>query len=311
MTDKKTEKLDALYNVLSGVDQTYNQLPLSMRLEIEKISRGLSEFGPRKLRKRGVGMEFFESREFRPDVDDPRRINARLSARAGKPIVIENEAEIRQHVYLWRDATGSMDYESDNVSYTKKQAAEIMLLSFAKHLSRNEEAVGILDRKGVFRGGSAADSLMGQLMDVAVIASDTPVLNRKFPRHSTVVLFSDFMTDSAALRKNLEALNGVDLKGYMVMVLDPQEIEFDFKGHIEFAGMEGEGTERFKKAESMRDAYQEKMKAHMRDVQHLCEAKGFKFILQRTDKPLYEGLLEIYGVSAATAPRRPDVGFTP
>ena len=69
----KNSKLDTLFQLLAGVDETYRKIPMTLRLEIEKISQGLSEYGPRRLHRRGLGTEFFESRDFRPDSDEPRR----------------------------------------------------------------------------------------------------------------------------------------------------------------------------------------------------------------------------------------------
>jgi len=298
-------KLDTFFHLLAGVDETYRKIPMNMRLEIEKISQGLSEFGPRKLHRRGAGTEFFESRDFRPDVDEARRINARLSARAGRPIVIEKEAEIRQHFYLWRDSTKSMDYTSGKARYNKKQSAEIMLLAFAKHLARNEELIGILDGRGVYRGGKASEQLAHQMMNVTIMGGDMPVVARKLPQHSTVVLFGDFLMNPDDLAKRLGNLNGLGLTGYMVMVLDPQEIDFKFKGHMEFDGMEGEGKKAFKKTETMQALYQEKMLAHIDSLQKLCVAKSFKFILQRTDEPLHGGLMAIDGLSPKVPARAP------
>ena len=295
---QNTEPLSGLYNTLAAADQTYRKLPLRMRLEIEKISQGLSEFGPRKLGRSGMGTEFFEAREFRPDADDPRKINARLSARAGRQIIIEKEAEIRQHFFLWRDATASMDYSSGRADYTKKQAAEIMLLAFAKHLARNEEMIGILDQKGLYRGGKAAGHLAAQLFnDVAIIAgADLPRLERRLPRHSTTILFSDFLSQPEEIDKTLAQMTRHDLKGFLVMVLDPQEITFDYKGHIKFRGIEGEGEMTLKKAEKKRDAYLEKLRTHIEKIENICRAKGFSLIIQRTDEPLQNALLSIYGL---------------
>jgi len=308
-TPKGATKLDTLYNLLAGVDQTYSKLPMNLRLEIEKISQGLAEFGPRKLRRRGVGTEFFESRDFRPDTDEPRKINARLSARAGRSIVVEKEAEIRQHFYLWRDATASMNWSADKGRYTKKQAAEIMLLAFAKHLSKNEELIGILDGKGTYRGGKASESLAEQMIDVTIVTGNMPQIGRKLPQNSTAVMFSDFLMDRDDIIKGLSQMTGLALRGFLVMVLDPQELDFTFKGHIEFEGMEGEGKEKFEKAEAMKDAYLEKMGTHIDWLESVCKAKGFTLILQRTDKPLHDGLMSIYGLApndpASSMARRP------
>lgn len=302
---KKETKLDGLFNLLAKADETYGKLPPRLRLEVEKISRGLSEFGPRKLHRRGPGAEFFESRDFRPDTDEPRKINARLSARAGKPVVIEREAEIRQHFYLWRDSSPSMDFRSGRKFYTKKQAAEIMLLAFAKHLAKNEELIGILDRKGAHRGGKAPESLAGHLADVTIVTGNLPALARPLPRHSTVVLFSDFLVDPDELVKNLGTLNGVDLGGFLVMVLDPEELEFTYKGHVEFEGMENEGLQKFKKTEALKAAYQMEMKNHIDAIEKICAAKGFRFILQRSDRPLYNALMTIYGLSPNAPAQNP------
>lgn len=289
--------LDTFLNILQGVDKTYSNLPLRMKMDIERISRSLTEFGPRRMRSAGLGSEFFESRDYRPGVDEIRKINARLSGRAGRPIVIEKEAEVPHNFFLWRDATSSMNYTSNADAYTKKQASEVMLLAFAKHLARNEEQIGIIDMQGVYRGQRAAQSLANHLMGANVLAGDMPVIARRLPENSTAVLFSDFLVDTSSLVKNLSQLNGLGLNGFMVMVLDPQEIEFKFKGHTEFKGLEGEGTKAFKKAESMRAAYQEKMRAHIDGIERICRMKGFRFIIQRTDQPLHNGLLAIYGLT--------------
>lgn len=298
---------DTLFQLLAGVDETYGKMPTNMRLEIEKISQGLSEFGPRRLRRRGMGTEFFESRDFRPDSDEPRRINARLSARAGRPVVVEKEAEIRQHFYLWRDSTPSMNYTSDKNRYTKKQSAEIMMLAFAKHLAKNEELIGILDGRGAYRGGKAPEQLASQMMNVTIMTGDMPKVARKLPRNSTVVLFGDFLGKPDDIVAQLSNLTGLGLSGYMVMVLDPQEIDFRYRGHAEFNGLEGEGKASFKKAETVQAQYRQRMLEQIETLQRISVAKGFKFLLQRTDEPLHAGLMGIYGLS----PNVPARSFSP
>lgn len=289
---------DNLSDVLADVDETYGALPARMRLQIEKISKGMAEFGPRKLNRHGLGTEFFEAREYRPGIDERKAINARMSAKAQKEIVVEKEAEIRQHFYLWRKGFGSMDFSSDPDLWTKKEAAEIMLLAFAKHLAKNEELIGVLDRKGTYRGGKASSNIAAHLQDVNIIAGDMPSMNRKLPMNSTVVLFSDFYTDPKEIVSSLEQLQGQGLRGFMVMTLDPQELEFNaYEGHTRFRGLEGEGTHVFKKAQSVRNEYQEKIGKHIEWLRGLAHHKGYEFIIQRTDKPLHHSLLQIYGVN--------------
>jgi uncharacterized protein (DUF58 family) len=302
----KGKKSKTLYDLLADADTTYSKLPPNVRLRIEKISQGLMEFGPRKLKRPGLGTEFYEARAYRPGVDTVQP-NAKLSARADKPIVVENEAEIRQHFYLWRDAKRT-DFRSRPDLLTVKESEEVMLLAMAKHLAKNEEMIGILDREGQFRGGSAPEWLGQQLFDVNIMTGDMPMLGRSLPKNSTVILFSDFMMDPDELIKGLDQLHGTGLRGFLVMVLDPEEIEFNnFKGHIEFKGYAGEGKIAFKKAESLQKDYREAVAARIKLVEKLAEAKGFQFVLQRTDKKLEDGLMAIYGLAAGTAPNRPSL----
>lgn len=292
------KRLSDFYDVLGHADDTYANLPLRIQLLIEKVSQGLPEYGPRKLRRSGPGMEFFEAREYMPGHDDPRKINARLSARTEKDMVIDKEAEIRQHFYLWRDSSPSMQFASEKAPFSKKEAAEIMLLAFAKTLAKNEEMIGILDKKGMYRGGKASDLLAEHLAEVTILTADMPFVERKLPRHSNVLLFSDFMVDPNEIREGLSHLQGIDLKGTLVIVLDPQEVDFNFEGTVEFEGLEGEGEIEFNKAESMKEQFQERLSAHIEEIRRIAKNRNFDVIVQRTDEPLEEALYTIYGLQA-------------
>lgn len=300
---KDNPKLQALYNLLAGADQTYGGLPMRMRLEVEKLSQTLRDMGARKLGRTGLGAEFLEAREYREGVDQRKDIDARLSGRAGRNIVAEKEAEIRQHVYMWRDPQPSMDYTSDDEAPTKRQASEIMMLAMAKHLAKNEDLVGVLDQKGTYTSASAAKSLAGKLMDVNLVAGEMPMITRKLPANSTAILFSDFFMDRKEILQGLDRIRGQNLKGYLVMVLDPEEIEFSsYKGHVKFNGMKGEGQKAFKKAEALRKKYHENFMEHVRWLEGAAKAKGFDLIVQRTDEPLHKALLAIYGQAPKIAP---------
>ena len=293
---KERKRLSDFYDVLAQADKTYANMPVRLRMEIEKISLGLPEHGPRRLGRSGPGTEFFESRDYRAGLDDPRKINARLSARAGENKVVEKEAEIRQHFYLWRDASPSMEFNSQKKGFNKKQASEIMLIAFAKHLAKNEEMIGILDRKGAYKGGKASDLVAEHLADVSILSDDMPFVTRKLPRYSNAVLFSDFMGDPETVRNGLSHLQGIDLKGTLVMVLDPQEIDFNYKGHVEFEGMEGEGSLKFENAHAMKDEFLQSLREHIQTLQSIAQEKGFDFIIQRTDEPLHNTLYTLYGL---------------
>jgi len=290
--------IESVNKVLSRADTTYSKLPDRLKLQVEELVRGLAQYGPRKIPRKGAGMEFLEPRDFHPDKDEIKDINFRMSARAGRNIVLDKESEIRQHFYLWRKGSGTMNFSSDPKQLsTKKEAAEVMLLAFAKHLARNEELIGVLDKQGTYTGGRAPGNVAYHLQDVNIITGDVPNLHRKLPKNSTVVLFSDFFDDASELVNALDRLTGQGLRGYMVMTLDPQELDFDkYKGRTKFKGLSGEATKKFGKAEAERENYKFRMGQYINWVEKLATHKGYKLIIQRTDQPLSNALLQIYGL---------------
>lgn len=306
----EAKNVDNLDTVLSRADHTYSKLPQRLRLQVEELVRGLAQYGPRKLNRKGAGMEFIEARDFHPDKDEVKDINWRMSARAGKNIVVEKEAEVRQHFYLWRKGGGSANYSSNpKVLPTVKEATEVMLLAFAKHLARNDELIGVMDRKGTYTGGRVPGNVAHHLQDVNILTGDVPNLHRKLPRNSTVVLFSDFLEDDpSSLVDALDNLQGQGLRGFMVMTLDPEVLEFKkHKGHLEFQDMRNGGiTKEFSKAESLQNEYVHRIGQYVNWVQKLARNAGYKFILQRTDQPLSNALLQIYGLKKMSRDHSPE-----
>ncbi|MCM2343347.1 MAG: DUF58 domain-containing protein [Alphaproteobacteria bacterium] len=291
------QKLASLFGLLGKAEETARKLPLHQHPDIERISRGLPLHGPRLMKRKGPGTEFFEARAFAHG-DDPRRIHARLSARRDEPIVVEKEAEIRQHFYLWRDSRPSMDFESGKAPYTPRQAADIMLLALAKHIARNDERVGLLEGTRLTQGGRAAEWVATQMAEIPDNNSGTPHIRAHLVHNSCAVLFSDFMMPVTQLEQTLDRLRQSGISGWLVMVADPQLIDFNFKGDTLFYGLNNEGEKNFEKAESpqLRRHYQKEFKNHIETIDTLARRKGFDFILQRTDEELFKGLRALYNL---------------
>jgi hypothetical protein len=286
-----------IYSLLAAADSTYKQMPSNIKMLVEQVSQAIPDFGARLLRRKGPGTEFFDARPYERGQDDPRRIHAKLSAKVGQPMVVENEAQISQRFYMWRDPSDTMNFSSDEDVLTKKNAAEVMMLAMARHLTKNEEAVGLLDSKGVYRGGTASGNIATKLHDVRVITGDAPFLPSKPPKHSKALMFSDCIGDLALIEKRLRQLRGMEVTGTLVMILDPQEIEFNYDGYVDFRPVKGDLSEKFKRVENIRTAYLERIAERIDTVKGMAEAAGFNFVFQRTDKPLHEGLMKVYGIA--------------
>lgn len=288
-------KLGKLFSLLVKADEVRRELPLHMRPEIDLISRGLPQYGPHLLRRKGPGSEFFDAREFVSGVDDPRGIHAKYSHKRDKLIFIEKEAEIRHHFYMWGDSSESMDWKSENTAYTPREASAIIMLALAKHLGRNHEKIGLLESGRLIDGGHAAEWLSAQLTS-APSGRDAPQLQRRLVRDSSAILFSDFLGDPQKLKNALTQLQAQRITGWVLMIEDPQTFEFNFKGNILFENPEDGPEKIFDKADSitLKKDYQRALKDRIELIQSIANAKGFHFILQRTDEPLHQGLRALY-----------------
>ena len=297
-------KLGHYFKLLVKAEEVRHELPLHQRPEIDDISKGLPQMGPHLLRRKGQGYQFFDMHEFVPGSDDPRFIHPKYSAKRGKLMFIEKEAEVRHHFYMWRDSSASMAWKSDKAPYTPKEAAEIMIMALSKHLSKHQEKIGLLETGQRTQGGHVAEWLATQwALDDA--QNEAPQLQRRLVRDSSALLFSDFLGNPDTLASTLNDLQAQRISGWVVMIEDPQIFNFDFKGHVLFEGPEGETAIDLQKVQNLplRQQYQAALAERIALIEKIAGEYGFQFILQRTDEPLQRGLLAIYKL----APSKPEV----
>ena len=99
-------------------------------------------------RRVGQGETFWQFRQYQPG-DAAARIDWRESAKSQRLYVRETEWEAAQSVWLWRDASASMDYSSAGYIPggdwpTKRDRAELILMALASLLVRGGERLALL-----------------------------------------------------------------------------------------------------------------------------------------------------------------------
>lgn len=296
--------MDNIYDLLEEAEEVFGRVTPDMRLEIENVHQSRCATGQRLMKKAGAGLDFFDLREFAPLTDEVSSINHRASMRLGRHIVVEREVESPHRYGLWLDSSKSMDFKSPGARFTKKEAAVITMLALTQDLARQEEAVGIISHGQFYRGRRrASQRIAPNLADVTIMGGkDIPEIHPAFKAGNTVIIFSDFLpSDDNRLVEFLDDMADRNLHVFLVMVLDPSELTYDLKGHLEIRGREGEvgptgeASIVFGKAESMRAQYLAALRQHIIWLQNLCNDRGFRFVLQPTHMPLenaIEGLKE-------------------
>ena len=99
-------------------------------------------------RRVGQGETFWQFRQYQPG-DAAARIDWRESAKSQRLYVRETEWEAAQSVWLWRDASPSMEYTSAGYVPggewpTKRDRAELLLVALASLLVRGGERLTVL-----------------------------------------------------------------------------------------------------------------------------------------------------------------------
>ena len=193
-------------------------------------------------RRVGQGDAFWQYRPFR-DGDSAGRIDWRQSARSRQLFVRETEWEAAASVWLWRDASPSMQYASLRGLDTKAVRAELITLALANLLTDAAERIALLGSGMRPSTGRLAVRRMAEAMfdetrpvegKTRALASLPPLV--QLPAHGSVVLVSDWLDPLDQIENVIRHYSGAGVRGHIVQVLDPAEEDLPFDGHVKFEG---------------------------------------------------------------------------
>ena len=242
-------------------------------------------------RRAGPGDVFWQ---FRPAQagDALRSIDWRRSARADEQFVRENEWQAAQAVQFWIDNSAAMQFSSHGES--KQHRAATIGLALAILLNQAGERVGTSDGALPPQTGRAQISALAQA--VARRTSHdfgTPITTDLIP-NSLAVFASDFFGDLAALRQRVTRAAALRVQGVLLMVLDPQELNFPFQGRTLFESMAGSLRHESQNADDLRPAYFQALEERQAQLANLAQHLGWQFFIHHTDQPASGALRDLY-----------------
>ncbi len=248
-------------------------------------------------RRVGQGESFWQFRRYMPG-DPTTAIDWRQSAKSSAVFVREREWEAAQSVWLWRDASPSMEFASGAELPTKRDRAELLLLATAALLVRGGERVTLLGGDQLPATGRAgfnrlADALLGHPAEPESLPPTMPM-----PRSAHVALFGDFLSDLTEYRRMVTGFAGYGVRGHIIQILDPAEESLPYQGRVRFAGFEAEGETLLSRVETVRDGYRQRLAAHRDSIRDIARKAGWGFIVHHTDRPAQSALLPLYTAMA-------------
>jgi uncharacterized protein (DUF58 family) len=247
-------------------------------------------------RRSGPGENFWQFRPFLSG-EPAAGIDWRRSAREDRAFVREREWEAAHTLWIWIDRSPSMHFASDLASASKIDRAAVLGLAAADLLVRGGERVGLLGltralaSRGIierFAEAILVDERLGGASASAELPPTEPLKSR-----ARAIILSDMLSEPAAVERAINALSAEGALGHVVMISDPIEESFPFRGHVEFAEMEGPARLRFGRAQSLRDDYLTRLARHREAIRAIVAARGWSLAMHRTDRPASEALLAL------------------
>jgi uncharacterized protein (DUF58 family) len=282
-------------------EQTAAVLP-PLLVAAERVAVTVAQ-GVHGRRRVGQGETFWQFRQYQPG-DAATRIDWRESAKSQRLYVRETEWEAAQSVWLWRDASASMDYSSADYLAgaewpTKRDRAELLLVALASLLVRGGERLTLLGSGIAPMNGRIALSRVAALIGREPSEPDSLPRFEPLPRSGQLVLFGDFLSPLGTVNATITRFAAAGLKGHMLQITDPAEEELPFDGRIRFEGVEEREEIVIGRVESIRDAYSDRFLHHRDGLAAIARAVGWSFGVHRTDRPPHLALLALYGALSA------------
>lgn len=224
-------------------------------------------------RRSGQGEDFWQYRDHRAE-DGARLVDWRRSARGDRFYVREHEREAAQTAWFWIDPDAGFNWTSDATRPTKLHRARTIALALAILLARGGERVGALGHPP--RAGARA-------VDRLAIDFVAPRREAAPPSNACVVFISDFYAPIESWRERLLTCARGGASGALVMIADPAEEDFPFRGRTLFQAPGNGGDVLIGRAEAAQATYAERLASHRRELRALGAELGFPALLHRTD----------------------------
>lgn len=272
------------------------RLDLVARLVVEGFLLGLH-----KSPYHGFSAEFAEYRQYIPG-EPVANMDWRAYAKSDRHYlkVFTEETNLRATILV--DCSASMDFRGDPRRPDKKRYAAYLAAALSYLLLRQNDAVGLLTFDQAPLVSVPARSLRRQFFQVLKVLDDLPagtgtdlgaVLHRvaeRVPRRGLVILLSDLMDEPSRIVEGLKHFRHRGHEVIVFQILDPREIDLDYRGEVEFEALEEPGLRVRLEPAHLRAAYRERFEAWRAHLRRECRRQRVDLVEITTDTPFARGL---------------------
>jgi len=248
----------------------------------------------------GFAVEFAGHREYVRG-DDPKHIDWRLYFKRDKYFIKQYEMETNFVCHLVLDVSASMRYgegAEQKLLYAAKAA-----VTLGHAVVRQSDQVSLTTFDEELRGSVPRGNSMAQVVRLTEhLDSIEPVhktrmgdclveIAGRIGRREIVMIFSDFLTDLAALEQALQRMRYNHHEVVLFQVLHHHELAFDFQGPIKFVGLEVP-DELLAQPEDLRAAYLAAVGRFTTRLEEVCRNNRVERVEVDTSRDLAEVLID-------------------
>ncbi len=257
---------------------------------------------------RGSSVEFAEYRKYVPG-DDLRRLDWRAYGRSDRFYVKEFEADTNLRCTFVVDTSGSMNFGSTGI--TKIEYARSIAGTLGYLASQQGDAVGLSCVAGGIvrnlppRRNAAHLRLVLDLLEQAKPKGETQLatalheMAETIRQRALVIILSDLFIEPELLNSCFQHLRFRRHDVAVFHLLDPLELEFNFRRPMRFVDMEG-GPSIFAEPNDIGDRYSKALQKYLADVKQCVLESAVDYHRVRIDEN-YEQVLVRFLMSRAQA----------
>ena len=254
----------------------------------------------------GFSVEFAEYRPYMQG-DSIKSIDWKVYGKTDRTYVKVFEEETNLIANILLDKSGSMGFPEGEV--TKLDYGCMLAAALTYLMNRQQDAVGFCLFDDEIRTLIPHRSVRRQMFQVLHTLESTtpgaktsigPALHRmaeRITRRGLVVLISDLMDDPATVLTGLKHFRHKGNEVIVFHVLDPREMDIDYRQAVEFEDMET--GERIRvEPQFLREQFQRDVRAWADTLERGCRNSQIDYHLLRTDSPFDSALTAYLGKRA-------------
>ncbi|HYL18609.1 MAG TPA: DUF58 domain-containing protein [Burkholderiales bacterium] len=255
--------------------------------------------GAHRSRRTGAGMVFTDFRPYSVG-DDIRNIDWGIYLRMDRLILKLFEEEADLPIYLFVDASLSMDYgEPRKLDYARKVAAALSYLALLNHDRVNLVAFADgLQRVFPTRRGKNQAPQVFRFLEGILPSGQTSLQSalRSFfsaPRtRGLVVVISDFL-DPDGIEAAFAVLRRFRHEVVAVHVMSPEEREPHLPEEVVLVDAEDGIASELEVTPSLLEAYRETLQRHVGEIEAYARKYGWAYVQARTELPFEDLMLKV------------------